>query len=227
MRHRRLNKAALILLMISSLPLPASAERPEVRGGYDMHDGFFMRFSASAGYSMMRSDGNDPLQVEGLSGSFRASFGASLVPGLALHGDLGFTNGFSTGVAGDDLQVTQQDGLALRVPTLGIGLTWYTASHFYLTVSGSYAKLALANGRSSTCWIMCDAKETRHNDSDSVEAVTVRLAAGKEWRVSESWGVGLQVSVEVPFFLGAARDDSRWSQGAGVVTGFGVSATYN
>lgn len=58
--------------------------------------------------------------------------------------------------------------------------------------------------------------------TDSKRGVALDLRLGREWWLSDNWGVGVFVSFEV---AGAARETSgRWKTQASVV---GLSATFN
>jgi hypothetical protein len=123
------------------------------------------------------SDSVDELEFSGAQGEFTITIGGIVRENLALHGTLfGFSmvdpevklNGTSRGEASGSLSMNGVGG----------GLTWWVMpANFYLSGSAGFGVLSAdPDGASS---------------SSSDAGFAMELALGKEWFVSDSWGLGL------------------------------------
>jgi hypothetical protein len=177
--------AALILTSTATAqPPPAEPEQPastaDEEGGRHRHDGFLLRIASGPGLLEHRSAGATLETGESWDGHAAAlttlSFGTSLVENLALHLDLwGMTE------VGRDTRVDPD----LSVGGLAVGVSYYfMPSNVYLSAFV---------GPSSARWRYEDAY-WGDMESDSLHGLGVGLSVGKEWWVSDNWGVGLSAT---------------------------------
>lgn len=205
----------------SDAPPPASQLAPErsfvlrpssgmygVPPGYHQHDGGFFRVSGGLGSLGLETP------VEGSAAKFSGtSFTYSFAGGTAL------TDSFLVGgemwglyLSSPTVEYRGRSGTAsdttLTLAAFGLSLTYYVMPwNAYVTVVPSLASASLSfKGTTGT----------------SDDGFGIRLAVGKEWWVSDDWGVGLSFQ-----YAHASNGDG----GGGTVTtnwyGVALSATYN
>ncbi len=177
------------------------------------HQGFFLRLDVGGGYLEQRAPTNSTLgdmKVSGGAGAFGVAVGGAVAENLVLAGHL-FSNAvsnpsisFSNGSSGSTNDTTSS------LVGIGPALTYYFMPvNVYLSGTLAATRLSLrVNGQ----------------DANSDWGVGTRLALGKEWWVSDSWGLGL---------AGQFSWSSNKDQGTGAPTiatwglGLAFSATYN
>lgn len=175
------------------------------------HDGFFLRLAPGIGVAVTSENiGNNKLQMSGSSGIFNIAIGGAVAENVILHLDL-------SGVTVTDPKVkfngqTQTTATSEAATSLtGVGLTYYFPSNMYLTGAVGMAK---------------STNKAFGKEYSTDRGYGVNLMLGKEWWVSDNWGLGVAGQ-----FLYAVCPDKPV---AGVTpdvktTAFGVlfSATYN
>lgn len=182
----------------------------EVKAAEHRHEGFFLRLAPGIGVMNSSEDvSSGTLKASGTSGLFNFAIGGAIKENLILHFDASGVsvtdptvklNGASTTANGD-----------FSTSLIGIGLTNYFDSNVYLTAAVGIAKSKFkSNGI------------TYETDN----GYGVNLMLGKEWMVSNKWGLGiatqfLYTSCPDPLGNGTETDLNT--------TSFGVlfSATYN
>lgn len=144
--------------------------------GEHRHDGFFLRLAPGIGVmSTSEKLGADKYEYSGASGLFNFAVGGAIFENVILHLDI---TGASMSepklkVNGQSKTTTTNDH---ATSLLGIGLTYYFPSNFYLTGAAGIAKTELkANG----------------NTYRTDDGFGFNLMLGKEWWVSENWGLGV------------------------------------
>ena len=202
---RPITKTAVAL----AATLVATAARAQVHA----HDGVYLRLDLGGGYMEQQTPTNTTagdLKLSGGAGSFGVAVGGAVAENLILAGHL-YSN-----VISDPSVSFSNGGSASASDTtasmVGIGpeLTYYFMPvNVYLSGTVAATRLSLkVNGQ----------------DGDSEWGIGARLALGKEWWVSENWGLGL---------AGLVSWSSNKDQGTNAPTistwGLGVafSATYN
>jgi hypothetical protein len=176
-----------------------------------VHDGFFLRLAPGIGWNETSSDaGGNSLKMSGTSGLFNIGIGGAVAQDLILHLDL---SGVSTQdpkvkLNGTDISSTVSSS---STSMIGLGLTYYFPSNFYLTGAVGLAESRNKSGGST-------------NKTDTGYGANVMV--GKEWWVSDNWGLGIAGQ-----FLYTNCPDKPSAVGKPDVksTSFGVlfSATYN
>ena len=157
-------------------------------GERDHEDGVFMRFSLGAGMastesklSLERGDGSrsETWKMDGVSIDVNFAFGGWVRPNLALHG-----TGFGWQIIEPDLTIGSQSGklqAELTVFGVGAGATYYfMPANVYVSGSVGFGQLTM---------------ETDDVSADSDYGVLFDATVGKEWWVSDEWGLGVAVGL--------------------------------
>ncbi|GEJ56826.1 outer membrane beta-barrel protein [Anaeromyxobacter diazotrophicus] len=204
---RNLSKALVAL----ALALGAAGAQAQVQSPTShRHDGFYLRLDLGLGYMHQKEPqtGGD-LEISGAAGEFGVAVGGALQDNLILAGHL-----FGMSISDPKVSVggVQQASSLSSSTLVGIGpqLTYYfMPANVY--VSGTLALTRLSTRNSGV-------------DGNSEWGGGLQLAVGKEWWVSDDWGLGVAAQL-----FGSSNKDqgtnaptiSTW--GAAVA----FSATYN
>lgn len=140
------------------------------------HDGFFLRLAPGLGVmSTSEKFGVDKYEYSGTSGLFNFAIGGAISENFIVHLDIS-----AASISEPQLKINGQsvnnttDDHATSL--LGIGLTYYFPSNIYLTGAVGRANTELrANG----------------NTYRTDDGYGFNLMLGKEWWVSENWGLGV------------------------------------
>ena len=203
MRLLRLFLAAGLLACLT--PRTASAQQ-----GVHTHDGFFLRMATGVGYHYARFNGlgGGDLSLKGFAFPTSLAIGWSVVEDLALQLEVFDSTGFQLSASYPE-RALGEDHNDAGSTGLGVGVTYYFGPNLY--VSGSLGA-ALGN----------------YLEGDQAEfselGLGVGLAGGKEWWVSDNWGLGgaLQLMLNAtPTSL--QGNPTLLSLGTGLM----ISATYN
>lgn len=176
------------------------------------HDGIFARVHIGPAFTHVSSEnGGDELTISGSGGAFSLAVGHTISPNLILYGELFDDVAVEPTVElnGDELG-TAEDVSAGAIG-IGIGLAYYFPSNFY--VSGTLAMAQLS------------VQEDGDEQAESDFGPGVSLQFGKEWWVSDNWGLGLGMQV----FMGMMSEDVGGNEIAYRTTAaaFVLSAAYN
>ena len=189
--------------------------------GVHEHEGFFLRLGIGFGYLNMRTEFMDvDLDIKGPAGHLQVALGGNLSPNLILFGQA-FVNGVNDptieldGVELDP-EEEEADERTASIGALGVGLAYYLPSNFYFSGTLAVSQLRLTNESNDDL------------DAESEPGPAFMGQIGKEWWVSDSWGLGLAGQ-----FLVSSNKDDEDAEGSLDVTwttlGFGLlfSATYD
>jgi hypothetical protein len=178
--------------------------------GYHTHDGFFMRLALGAGGASASKSGE---KYSGGSLALGAAFGGAITQHLILYGEVfGHSVHEPKHKVGSAAADTAK-GVDMEISGVGPGVAYYFMPlNLYLSGTLLLQQVSLSDS----------------NDSNSTLNLTnVGLAAslmvGKDWWVSENWGLGAAAQL----LLGSAKDryvDSNWTTAALALM---FSATYN
>lgn len=176
-----------------------------------VHDGFFLRLAPGFGWNSTSEEyGGNTFKMSGVSGLFNFAIGGAVAQDLILQLDV---SGVSTSDPKVKLNGNDQSSSISSASTslAGIGMTYYLPSNFYLTGAVGMAESAYkSNG-------------TTYKTDNGYGA---NVIVGKEWWVSDNWGVGLAgqflYTVCPTKSIGGVKSDVT-------STSFGLllSATYN
>lgn len=175
------------------------------------HDGFFLRLAPGIGVaSSSETIGANKIENSGTSGFFNFAIGGAVTENFIVHLDLSSAtvSDPKLKVNGESVKSTNNDN---STSILGLGLTYYFPSNIYVTGAVGTARTEIKS----------------NGDTFSTDrGYGVNLMLGKEWWVSENWGLGVAGQ-----FLYTKCPDKPVSGDTSDVktTAFGVlfSATYN
>ena len=207
------------LLLISLLPLAAVAQEAPPPAPYrgdptvNRHFGFFIRPELGLGYfSSSASQGGVDVTIKGGGAAFAIGVGGAVSENFIVGGQIwdyavsdptikisygGVTNSYSSSTSA-------------ALVGYGVLLNWYLQpSNLYIAVTPSFTRLVSDDGT---------------NTATSEWGFGVRGAFGKEWWVSDHWGLGLAASLA----LSSNKDQGTGAPTFGTASfGLTFSATYN
>jgi hypothetical protein len=173
------------------------------------HHGLFLRLDIGFGYMSSHSGDGTDITLEGVAGAFSFAIGGTVARNqiIAFHiWDMEVTNPtLSSGGTSTSL------GNNVSVGLLGLGpqYTVYSDSNWYFSATPSLTSLHHNDGNG--------------DQSDSNWGFGSRLAVGKEWWVSRSWGLGLNAS----FSFSSNKDQNGGPTTTTLGTALNFSATWN
>ena len=184
--------------------------------GAETHDGFFLRMSAGLGGSNITAEpenGGDR-EISGAGGSFELSIGGALTENVILHGTLaGAGIGEPNFHGNGDAFQGEYDDVSLGF--VGIGATYYIMpANVYISSSIGASSISLEGN---------DQDRDREMDDNGVGLI---LQVGKEWWVSDNWGIGVAAQTHLG---GLQVDDAAAGEVEWGYFNYGLlfSATYN
>jgi len=183
--------------------------------GAQTHDGVYLRLQLGLGYTNLSTsvDGND-LTIAGGGAGFGIALGGAINSHLIIYATL-----VDCEASDPELKVNGQsqgtaNGRSAGVVGIGGGLAYYLDSNVFLAGSLLASRLVVNNDNGDTL-------------GRSDWGFTVEGLVGKEWWVSDNWGLG----VSGQLLLGSMKDRAATATGdvSWQVTAFSVlfSATYN
>ncbi|HKU44564.1 MAG TPA: outer membrane beta-barrel protein [Polyangiales bacterium] len=183
--------------------------------GAQRHDGFMLRLTLGFGYSTTSAtakDDPDEAALFGVSGSFAIDLGVALTENLLLHLRLADLYVLNPGVSVNGMKEQSTSELTFGAFFIGPGLSYYIMpANLYLTFTAGIA------------WMTVDTDRSEANSTDVGFGANAEL--GKEWWVSDNWGLGLAGR----FWLSKANDTNGDFEETLTTLGFVVvfSATLN
>ena len=233
----RLHMALALCLPVLALPAVAAAQPGQQPppppppgsspgygyGAYGMtvpgvheHEGFFLRLGIGFGYLNMRTEFMDvDLDIKGPAGHLQVALGGNLAPNLILFGQL-FVNAINEPTVEFDGEEEDAEDMTASIGALGVGLAYYLPSNVYFSGTLALSQLRLSE------------ESGDEEDFESEYGPALMGQIGKEWWVSDNWGLGLAGQ-----FLVSSNKDDEDAEGSLDVTwttlGFGLlfSATYD
>lgn len=177
------------------------------------HDGFFLNLAFGIGGQSFEDKGTDgDFSIDAGGGSSELDFkiGGRVVENMMLHATF-------LGVRTAGLDVTYRGETRTyknsveQMNLYGMGVTYYMPMNFF--VSGSLGIVIFALDKANEGKV----------DATSDKGFGFQIAAGKEWWVSDNWGLGVKAALT----YGSADDQND----AGEMSGMGInvmfSATFN
>jgi len=158
---------------------PALAQRNWASGDdrYHRHEGLFMRFDVGGGYlSAATSVNGSSGALSGAAGSFGFSLGGNVVEDLSLFAHVGIS--FVSDPRNTLPGAQPTGGTTLTFAAVGPGLNYYfMPNNFYLSGMLLITRLTVA--------------DANNNVGSTQAGFGAKVAAGKEWWVSDHWGMGI------------------------------------
>ncbi len=190
MRHTWIIAAVLLTATV------ASARERRGRNyrddGVHQHDGFYLRLQLGGGYTHAGVADED-FAVKGGAAAINAEFGGALFENFILYGKLYGTSAPNPDIEVGDITVEgRNDDASQNIGALGAGVAYYIMpANVYLSGALSFAQLSV------------------DEDGDTVAETDIggalHLGIGKEWWVSDNWGLG--IGAEVAFARIPEQDD--------------------
>jgi hypothetical protein len=155
------------------------------------------------------SDDSNELEFSGGQGEFTIAIGGVVTENLAIHGTLFGFSMVDPEVEFNGTSIGEANG-SMTMSAVGAGLTWWVMpANFYLSGSAGFGNLT------------ADPDGTSSETSDT--GFAMELALGKEWFVSDSWGLG----VGGGFSWHTIPDGDIPENWSGVSISLRFTATYN
>ena len=208
MRHTWIIAAVLLTSSV------ASAQGRRERGNHDdgrhEHDGFYLRFQLGGGYTQATVVGED-FAIKGTGYGFNAEFGGAPVRNLILFGKLYGTSAPNPDIEVGDITIEgQDDDVSQNIGAVGAGVADYIMpANVYVSGALTFAQLTVS--------------EDGDTVAESDLGGALHLGVGKEWWVSDNWGLGLGAELalgRVP----EKNDSSKWNVVNAMLL---LSATFN
>jgi hypothetical protein len=187
------------------------------RSGGETHDGFYLRLQLGGGFtSMSASASSNTVSISGGGAAFGAAVGGAVAPNVILYGALMESLATNPEVKLNGTSIGNGSGSA-GVVGFGPGIGVYLEpSNLFLGATLLFSKL-----------VIDDNGGNKVGESDW--GATLAAQVGKEWWVSDNWGLGGAAQL----MLGAMKDKEPVVTGGEVptwkVAAFSLlfSATYN
>ncbi len=219
MRHNAFAIAfsALLSLTIAGM-LHAQPEEAGPPEGAFSHDGLFLRFQTGFGLGRMveKDVGGRDITMSGTAGVFRFQLGGAVFENLIIYGEMGAFSLTDPTINGEEgyITTTSQSDITLTMSDLGLGACYYFMPvNIYVAASVTLSR---------------DRLEIDKKKGSTDPGAGVYVSAGKEWWISDNWGLGVAV------FAYASRMEARESAPFSgrytvynTVAGIVFSATYN
>lgn len=198
----RIIKICAIVAPLTFAPVAAFAKEPEGPA----HRGLLTRLALGFGVADAVNDGVPEIEVDGPAGFFSLDIGGTVAERLALHVRLSAHAMVSPTVSINGTELGEADDATVTFSLLGLGLTYYFPSNFYLTGVVGLAQATV---------------EIAGDESESDTGFGLVGDLGYEWWVGGDWGLGIAGRLEVDSI---PADPDRL-----VATAFGVlfTATYH
>lgn len=198
--------AALAMMAALGAALPARADDT-----FHRHKGFFVRLDAEGGYlNTKASQGNTTLTFSGGGGGIGFGIGGALAENVILYFHVYDLLAFNPSVS-DGTNTVSTSNTSLGTVGYGLGFSYYfMPTNLYLSITLAAAALT---------------SETNNVRSNAKIGPGGRLAFGKEWWVSDHWGLGLAGQLSFAWNKDSdAADAPTW---ATVAPSIAFSATFN
>jgi hypothetical protein len=177
-----------------------------------LHDGFYLRLHLGGGATHLSgADGfGNTVTASGGSGSFGVAIGGAIAPNFILFGTL-FGVGFSPTVKVGGVDAGLYNSSAALAGIGGGAAYYFEPVNLYLSAALAFTSAEIDDTNSHPIY------QTR-------DGIGVQLMVGKEWWISQDWGIGVAGE-----FIGASMKDKNDSSVTWSADAFSIlfSATYN
>lgn len=196
---------------VALLAAQSAAAAPET------HDGFFLRLGlGGAGLSADADvEGGSTIEVNGGSGLLDVAIGGIVAENLAVHGHIHGVTVTEPDVKLGGNASGKLDDTNFNASGVGAGVTYYVMPlNLYVSGSALFLQLSLTDK---------DGEEIARSDTGFGGVLQV----GKEWWVSDDWGLGLAASVMGGSIKGETKNTKEEVEWTVLSYGLFFSATYN
>ncbi len=191
-------------------PPPQAMPAPPADPTAHRHAGVYLHLDLGLG--ALVSSASTPLgdaKISGAGGNFSVAVGAAISENFIVAGHVWdhVASNPTVTLAGMSASSTNS---SLTLVGLGVDLTWYDMpSNFYITMTPAITSLSVDVGGST---------------SNTENGLGFQLTAGKEWWVSDHWGMGLNLQLAVSSNKDKGTNPPTWGSSSVAVA---FSATYN
>lgn len=203
-----MSRISLPLIVLTTL---ATGGIARAQGGAHEHDGFYLQMDLGVGgmassTSMLGAD----FEASGGAGQFSLAIGGAVTRNFVLAGQL-----WGSSVSEPEVKVNGQSAgtatdATLSLSAIGLNLTYYFMPiNIYVSATPSIGTLSVKQGGQSY---------------DTKSGFAVKLAVGKEWWVSDNWGLGLNLQFAHASNKSEGTNPPTWATNW---IGLALSATYN
>lgn len=206
-----MNRMSKLLVGALAVAAATAAQAQSVAPGYHQHDGFYLRLDAGLGYlESHETVGGVDGKVYGAAGEFGVAVGGAVAENLILGGHL-----FALAISNPNMSAgstsTSTTDSSWGLVGIGPQLTYYFMPvNVYL--SGTLALTRITARQGGT-------------DANSEWGGGLQLAVGKEWWVSDNWGVGVAGQLFGSSNAASSAANAPTLSSWGLAVAF--SATYN
>jgi hypothetical protein len=196
----------MVLAAVAMACWAGGITRAQAAGGVHEHDGLYLNMDLGGGGLTSRNSAID-YTLSGGAGSFSIALGGALTPNFVIAGRYWGVAVSSPSLNAQGVSYGSASDTTLGLSGIGLDLTYYFMPlNLYLTATPSFGIVSL------------QASGTTYKTDNGF---ALRLAAGKEWWVSDNWGVGIDLQ-----YAHSSNNDAGTSWAS---NWFGVafSATYN
>jgi hypothetical protein len=174
----------------------------------EKHTGLYLRFQPGIGFGYANFE--DLVEAYGGSGAFSMHIGGTVTDNLIVFGKFSSNSITNPTITILGSVTGESKDTKYTVNAFGAGLTYYLPVNFYLSGSLDIAMSNLTIG---------------DYELESDAGVGMEISLGKEWFVSENWGLGLAFMTQFSKMTGK-EEDEEYELG-NVFFGLMFSATYN
>ncbi|MCP3135837.1 outer membrane beta-barrel protein [Pyxidicoccus xibeiensis] len=163
--------------LFATVLLTASVAAAQDAGRHS-HDGLYLRLQVGGGYTRAESTFED-LAVKGAAGAVNAELGFAVLQNFIIYGKLFGASAQNPDLEFGDVTIEgQDDDVSQNFGALGAGVTYYLMpANVYLSGALSFARLTIT--------------EDGDTIAETDPGVGLHLGVGKEWWVSDNWGLGV------------------------------------
>lgn len=194
-------------------PPPGYGAPPPAYGYADpkahRHDGFYLRFFLGLGYTSMELEDAD-LTVSGAGGAFGIAAGVAVSENFIIFAEIFDDIAVNPEVEMGGSSLDTED-VSAGVVAIGLGAA------YYIQPSNMYVSGTLSMGQLT---VQQDGEEV----GESEFGPGLSLMVGKEWWVSDNWGLGLALQLYAGSMKDNSDDGPTWRTTAAAIVG---SATFN
>lgn len=195
-----------VALVTISLGAASAHAAPET------HDGFYFKLNFGSGSTVIETVEEPSSSIEGASGAFGLSLGYMVVQDLGLYVLLSGNSILGpTFRDADGSTSTADDKVEVGVGGLGIGAVYY-----FMPVNMYVAGSLISDS-------MTFRVDGENYDTETT-GLGMELVVGKEWWVSDEWGLGIAASLRASALESSSELATEWSAASFNVL---LSATYN
>ena len=174
-------RVCAIVGVVSALTLASlDASAQDAEG--PSHRGLFTRLAIGFGGAKAVNDGSPEVELSGPAGFFSFDLGGTLAERLVLHGRLSGHGISNPTVSLNGNELGEADDTSVTFSLLGVGLTYYFPSNWYLTGAVGLAGASFE----------LDGEEYKSETGFGLAGVV-----GYEWWVGGDWGLGVAGRVEL------------------------------